>query len=152
MGVQAVVEEMVSQVRSNVEDPNYARKEAGKGWVFDDIPRPDVTGYPRIGIVSVTAQSEPLSLGYEQEHLQASIRVLVFARHGSNVTYEDTEYRAEQLADRLADLVVAQFKSSSSRASLELVGCILLRLDNQNSGVVDDRVYRELVYRAHIIR
>lgn len=152
MGVQAVVEEMVSQVRSNVTDPNFDRRQDGRGWVFDDIPRPDVTGYPRIGVVAVTSSSEPLSLGYSEEHLEASIRVLILTRHGQTVTYEDTEYRSEQLADRLADLVVSQFKTSSSRSSLEGVGCILLRLDNQNSGVVDDRVYRELVYRAHIIR
>ena len=52
---QEMVEYIVSLIEANITDPLTGRAAKGKKWVYDDIPRDDLSDYPRIAVYPVVS-------------------------------------------------------------------------------------------------
>ena len=95
---QEVAEILITLINSNITDPATDRASKGKKWIYDDIPREDITGYPRISIVPISSTYESVGLGYSEQLEDGSIQIMVM----TNKTDKFGGRRAEQLVDYLA--------------------------------------------------
>lgn len=104
MGVseQEAVEIIISFLESNLTDPATGRAANNKKWIYDDLPREDITSTPRIGVYPVTSSYESLAIGFSQQLEDATIEIQVVTQKTDKFRISDTVYRAEQLVDLLS--------------------------------------------------
>jgi len=106
---QEVVELLISEFEANITDPlNRSNK-----WIYDDSPRLDLAGFPRIAVVPNTSLYEQLSIGNTEQLEDFTIVVEVYAQKESKVTVgSTTDARGEQQADYLTKEVKNYIKNN----------------------------------------
>jgi len=149
---QDIVEEIVTLLENNITDVNSDRLAKSKKWIYDEIPRADVTSYPRIGVQEVTADSEWFGLGDNKERRNSRIEIQIRTKLGSKLTIDSTTHRDRQILDYLSNKVTDLMALDSTRESLLSSNDVYhLRLETMNT-ISGNILIKQLVYRINYVR
>jgi hypothetical protein len=150
---QNVVERYVAQFEANLTDYNVQRKLSGGKWIYDDLPRADMSGYPRIGVSAPTTDNLPFDVGYTHEELFVFTVVVVRVKRGSKYIVGTTEKRDLQMLDYLAKAVSDLVKTSGFRSDL-LTNCNVLSTVPITENLLEDdaSIGKQLTFKNQLIR
>ena len=146
---QSTVELLVTQLEDNITDPLSSRNGSGKKWIYDDQPRDDVTGYPRISIEPTPSIYDEFALGDLSQLESQSIVITVYAKKQTKMTVGSiSDARGEQIVDELALQIREYIKSAHSTWVSN--GYLSIRPQTKNRTVVDDKVLATLIVIAQV--
>lgn len=138
---QEVVELIISLLRDNITDPATERASKGKTFIYDDIPRADITSTPRIGVYPVTSNYSSVGIGYSEQLEEGTIAVQIVTQK----TDKFNSLRAEQLVDNLSkqirDLIRGNHTYFVSNDVQHLVP------ETQNRAEVDGLVIENMTFK-----
>ena len=135
------VNEIITLLRNNITDPNTARANAGKNWIYPDFPHEKAT-MPRISIVYV-GHSEAefygvnggMALVYPLRY-----EISVWVRRGEAYTVNNEELGGGALLDYLADQVINVIESNAfSITNVIVAKCVgggAITIEESNTGIL----------------
>lgn len=148
---QQVVEEIVSLIEANISDVNSERAGTTK-WVYDDLPKADITKYPRISVVAPTGESEYHGLGDNTERRTPMIEIQIRIKKGEKHTIDGVLKRDIQVVDYLQKEVSDLLRQQSSLDQLrDNQGVFWLSLQTQNT-IQDNIITKQLIYEITFLK
>ncbi|MBE8539414.1 hypothetical protein [Geoglobus acetivorans] len=136
-----LVNEIITLLRNNIPDPNTARANAGKNWIYPDFPHEKAT-MPRISVVYI-GHSEPDFYGVNGgTALLYPLRyeISVWVRRGETFTVGNEELGGGALLDYLADQVINVIESNAfSMTNVVVAKCVgggSIVIEEQNTGIL----------------
>ena len=115
---QDVIETIVTLIEDNITDINSDRAAKNKKWIYDDLPRADISGYPRVSVISPTANSEPHALNSTDQRFKPRVEIQIRIKKGNKYTIGGTEYRDIQALNYLSEQITNLLKNTTSRATM----------------------------------
>ena len=128
MDYQDVKQAVMKCLEDNLEDPDENRRTLNKKWIYDDLPRPDITSYPRIGIESPNTSNDWMSIGGKAIRKAYTIMVAIYVDKKRKLNVGGSTLRDHQILAYLTTKVKS----------------ILLKEDNIKTYFVPKGVYAVL--------
>lgn len=151
-GKHELVEKYVSLIEDNISDINTSRSSDGKKWVYDDLPRSDVSDYPRIGVIGSDGENESHELGYSNDRLSVNVNVYIYVKKGMKYDVDGEVLRDRQILDRLSKDVRDLVRDDSTKQELCDMGVFYVILQAENTPENQTVIIRQLVFRNRLIR
>ena len=146
---QSTVELIMARLETNITDPLSSRITDGKKWIYDDAPRDDASGYPRISIEPVPSNYSEFALGDLSQLEDQTIVISIYSRKTTKMTVGSiVDARAEQIVDELALQIREYIKGAHSVWVAN--GYLSIRPATKNRSVVGDRVIATMTVIAKV--
>jgi hypothetical protein len=147
--VHDVINEYISIIENEVDDPNVLRKTDGLKWVYDDIPFAVMGNkYPRISVLSFGNPNEMHEVGSNRQRLNVRIEIQIRVRRNkfNNKT-------PQEFLDDLGLEVMEALRKSESKTSL-LSNCNVFQtvLEAENIIYEDDVLIKQMIYKNILVR
>ncbi len=143
--MQDVVKKIVEILEANISDP----LNRGKKWIYDDLPRLDVTDLPRIGVEFASATGRPADIQRNAIMERGIVRIVVLVGKGqkwdiNNDGIPEYDYLClNDLAEQVKKVITQnQINVLDVAYSMFVVGDNLVRTDGKIGRVIDVEVRR----------
>jgi hypothetical protein len=153
--VRAVQAEYVDLISDLVPDLNADRVSLNKAWVFDDLPRADlsIANYPRVSVVPVSTSVSPHQIGSSQERVAPKIAIQVRVPKTSKYTIGGSLRDSNYVVDYLAGQIGEVMRSGTARSQLLTnVSVYHTFLESENVVQGDAILIKELIYKNEMVR
>lgn len=149
LGEQELTELIVSQLTDNITDPLTSRAAVPKKWIYDDEPRDDVSGYPRISVEPATTSDAEFAVGDLDMIQSMFISVAIYSKKQTKMTVGTVNAeRGEQVTGELSKQVRNFIKNNHAFWITQDI--LEIRPQTTNRTSVGDRVIDTIVFRARI--
>lgn len=149
--VLEVKKQIMSILQSNITDPNSDRQAKNRQWIYDDIPRADLspTKYPRISVTADTVDSILHELGSTNQRVTVRLNIQVRTKRGVRYQGSWGDLKDYEFLDRLSLEVVETLRKASTYDILrEQVGVFDFRLELENELYDSSIMIKSLTYKA----
>jgi len=139
---QELVEYVITLLESNLTDPAGRTKK----WIYDDIPREDISGYPRIAVLPVSTNLDSLGIGTLDRLSEMSFTIDIYTRKRDKFTINSELKRAEQIIDYLGNEVINIIKNNYNSFVEEGIYYIIPITKTKDE--LDNRLVLRIVFKA----
>lgn len=150
---QDVVEEYVTLFENNLTDYNSVRSADNKKWIYDDLPRLDVSQYPRIGVTIADESDEPHEIGSFNIRRTINVQVVLYVKKAQKFTISSVSKRDVQVMALLSEQILTLFKSQSTHDDLLNNADVYHAFIENISDIPDDHVLiKQMIFKNIMVR
>lgn len=144
---QEIISSIITLLEANLTDPATTRASLGKKWIWDDTPRLDISGYPRISVTPVTNSYEPFAVGdvNSKSELTVSIEIRTKKTDKFDVGTLGVQ-RAEGVVSYLNNEIVNLIQTNQSY--FYSLGVLYIIPETNNRSVINDLVIDSLSFKV----
>lgn len=146
VSTQEAVRVIMEFLENNLDDPlNRSKK-----WIYDDLPRLDLSSYPRIAIVAPINNISAKGVGEIGRFNEANVRVLIYVKKKQKAEISGTTYRDVEFIDYLSNEVLNLIKDNHTHFYQN--GIILVDPISENLIEMKDFYIKEIQLKTLFLR
>jgi hypothetical protein len=150
---QDICDSIVSRLLTNITDINSDRISKGiSNWIYSDSDRMDVSGYPRVRVISPASNSSPHSLSSNSQRVISKIEIQIRVKKENKFTINAVSYDAVHAIGYLSAKITDYLRQVTTRNELLAEdGSYYFDLESENT-IFGEIIVRQLIYKTIFVR